>query len=148
MVDAHRERYGRLDVPVTNAGLGVGAPVDELRTKAVDLQLDLNLRSVVLFWHARAHRGEVALRLEATGKLPVPGLAGIALETAAGTSLALERATGGLRARRRVRDGPERLWTVLGASRGEPGILGDGIRHALLNDRSYPEALQAARAMV
>src|SRR4051812_27965210 len=50
VVAAHRERYGRLDVLVNNAGVGFGEPVGELTTKRVDLQLNTNLRSVILFY--------------------------------------------------------------------------------------------------
>jgi len=50
VVAAHRERYGRLDVLVNNAGVGIGEPVDGLTTKKVDLQLHTNLRSVLLFY--------------------------------------------------------------------------------------------------
>ncbi|HUB35529.1 MAG TPA: SDR family oxidoreductase [Solirubrobacteraceae bacterium] len=50
VVDAHRDRYGRLDVLVNNAGVGVGAPVAEIQTKRLDMQLDVNLRSIVLFY--------------------------------------------------------------------------------------------------
>ena len=39
-------------------------------------------------------------------------------------------------------------WTVMGASRGEAGILGEGIRQALLRDPTYRPALDAANAMV
>ena len=45
------------------------------------------------------------------------------------------------------RGGDERTWTVLGASRGEPGILGEGLRQALLRDATFAPALQAARGM-
>jgi NAD(P)-dependent dehydrogenase (short-subunit alcohol dehydrogenase family) len=45
---AHRDEYGRLDVLVNNAGVGIGQPMDEIRTKFLDLQLDVNLRAVVL----------------------------------------------------------------------------------------------------
>jgi len=48
LVSAHRERYGRLDVLVNNAGVGVGAPVGEIQTKRVDLQLNVNLRAVII----------------------------------------------------------------------------------------------------
>jgi NAD(P)-dependent dehydrogenase (short-subunit alcohol dehydrogenase family) len=50
VVERHRERFGRLDVLVNNAGLGIGAPVGETQTKRLDLQLDVNLRSIVLFY--------------------------------------------------------------------------------------------------
>jgi NAD(P)-dependent dehydrogenase (short-subunit alcohol dehydrogenase family) len=45
---AHRERYGRLDVLVNNAGVGVGAPLGETVTKYLDMQLAVNFRSMVL----------------------------------------------------------------------------------------------------
>lgn len=50
VVSEHRERFGRLDVLVNNAGVGVGAPVAEIDTKRLDMQLDVNLRSLVLFY--------------------------------------------------------------------------------------------------
>ncbi len=50
VVAAHRERYGRLDVLVNNAGVGLGAPIEETTTKKLDMQLDVNLRSIVLFY--------------------------------------------------------------------------------------------------
>ena len=50
VVDAHRERHGRLDVLVNNAGVGVGAAAAEIQTKRLDMQLDINLRQIVLFY--------------------------------------------------------------------------------------------------
>jgi NAD(P)-dependent dehydrogenase (short-subunit alcohol dehydrogenase family) len=50
VVAAHRERFGRLDVLVNSAGVGVGAAVADVQTKRVDMQLDLNLRAIVLFY--------------------------------------------------------------------------------------------------
>ena len=54
VVAAHEARHGRLDVLVNNAGVGLGAAVGEIQTKRVDLQLDVNLRSVVLFYREGA----------------------------------------------------------------------------------------------
>jgi len=50
VVAAHRERYGRLDVLVNNAGVGIGAPVADIQTKHLDIQLATNVRSIVLFY--------------------------------------------------------------------------------------------------
>jgi hypothetical protein len=63
-------------------------------------------------------------------------------------SLSLDRGSGGLTARRRDPKGRETSWTLLGASRGEAGILGEGIRQALLRDPTYSPALDAAGAML
>ena len=40
-----------------------------------------------------------------------------------------------------------REWKILGASRGEGGILGEGVRQALLRDPTYGPALDAAREL-
>jgi NAD(P)-dependent dehydrogenase (short-subunit alcohol dehydrogenase family) len=50
VVAAHRDRFGRLDVLVNNAGIGIGAPVGETETKRLDMQLDINLRAMVIFY--------------------------------------------------------------------------------------------------
>jgi NAD(P)-dependent dehydrogenase (short-subunit alcohol dehydrogenase family) len=41
---------GRLDVLVNNAGVGIGAAAGEHLTKRVDMQLDVNVRAIVLFY--------------------------------------------------------------------------------------------------
>jgi hypothetical protein len=99
----------------------------------------------VLCGAARGRRQDIAVRLEQV-RQDVPGMAGLTIETADGASFSLDRGPGGLHARRRSRDGQERTWTVLGASRGEGGILGEGIRQALLRDHVYQPALRCARA--
>jgi short-subunit dehydrogenase len=50
VVRLHRDRFGRLDVLVNNAGVGIGASAGEHQTKFVDLQLGVNLRAIVLFY--------------------------------------------------------------------------------------------------
>lgn len=52
VVAAHEAAYGRLDLLVNNAGVGIGEFVGDLTTKKVDLQLATNLRSVFLFYRA------------------------------------------------------------------------------------------------
>jgi glucose-6-phosphate dehydrogenase assembly protein OpcA len=102
----------------------------------------------VLSGTATLARQDIALRLEAAHELQVRGLAGLSIETASGTRLRLDRGTGGLRAYQRDTRGREHEWTILGASRGEAGILGEGIRQALLRDPTYRPALRAAQAML
>jgi hypothetical protein len=97
--------------------------------------------------HARGKRQEVVLRLEPEVQ-DVPGLAGVTIETADGMAISLDRGPGGLVAHRRDSKGGESKWTVLGASRGEGGILGEGVRQALLRDPTFKPALDAARTML
>jgi NAD(P)-dependent dehydrogenase (short-subunit alcohol dehydrogenase family) len=45
---AHRERYGRLDALANNAGVGIGGLMHETETKFLDMQLAINLRSLII----------------------------------------------------------------------------------------------------
>src|SRR6201991_1060410 len=96
---------------------------------------------------AHTRRQDVKLTL-APVDMSSPGLAGVTIELASGQAVSLDRAPGGLRAMRRERNGTERAWIVMGASRGGGGILGEGVRQALLRDPTYRPALKAAEAMV
>jgi len=48
MVTAHKERFGRMDFLMNNAGVGIGGMIADLATKKLDMQLDVNLRAVYL----------------------------------------------------------------------------------------------------
>ena len=84
VVAAHRERFGRLDVLVNGAGVGIGAPLAEVATKRADLQLDVNLRAPVLFYRECAellraagaeHRNALVVNLSSlSGKSGQPWL--------------------------------------------------------------------------
>ena len=97
---------------------------------------------------AKNRKHEIKLTLEPDETMTTPGLAGITLHSATGMSISLDRGPGGLTASRVTSDGEERTWTVTGASRGESGILGEGIRQALLRDHTYGPALAATQKMV
>src|SRR3954469_10305486 len=48
VVAQHRDSYGRMDVLINNAGVGIGAPIADAETKKLDMQLNVNLRGVYL----------------------------------------------------------------------------------------------------
>jgi glucose-6-phosphate dehydrogenase assembly protein OpcA len=77
----------------------------------------------------------------------VPGLAGVTVTWGEGNKLSLDRALGGLTARECSPERGEQSWLVLGASRGEGGILGEGVRQSHLRDPTYGPALRAAREL-
>jgi len=79
LVEEHRDRHGRLDVLVNSAGMGVAGPIDELPAKHVDLQLDVNLRAVLLVTAAalpllRDAHGLVVSLASIAGTIPSPRL--------------------------------------------------------------------------
>jgi short-subunit dehydrogenase len=84
VVARHRERFGRLDVLVNNAGVGIGAAAAEHQTKYVDMQLDVNLRAIVLFYResldmlraaGKEHRNALVVNMASlAGKSPSPWL--------------------------------------------------------------------------
>jgi glucose-6-phosphate dehydrogenase assembly protein OpcA len=94
---------------------------------------------------ARRRDGSVRIALEPLEQ-EVPGLVGVTASFGSELSLSLDRARGGLIAKEHSSRG-DREWQVLGSSRGEGGILGEGVRQALLRDPTYGPALAAARRL-
>jgi NAD(P)-dependent dehydrogenase (short-subunit alcohol dehydrogenase family) len=79
IVDEHRERHGRLDLLVNSAGVGIAGEVDELPVKHLDVQLDVNLRGLMLVTAAalpllRGVRGLVVNIASIAGTIPSPRL--------------------------------------------------------------------------
>ena len=92
LVAEHEERFGRLDVLVNSAGVGVGGTVEQLPAKHFDLQLSVNLRGLFLVTQAaipllRASRGWIVNLASIAGTLPTPGLATYGATKAAVISL-------------------------------------------------------------
>jgi NAD(P)-dependent dehydrogenase (short-subunit alcohol dehydrogenase family) len=50
VVGAHRDRYGRCDVLVNNAGIGMGELIGDMTTKKLDIQINTNFRAIPLFY--------------------------------------------------------------------------------------------------
>ena len=48
VVSEHEQRYGRMDVLMNNAGVGIGGSIADVKTKHLDMQIDVNLRAVFI----------------------------------------------------------------------------------------------------
>ena len=92
LVETHVERHGGLDVLVNSAGLGVAGGIESQPVNHIDLQLDVNLRGLVLVTkaalpHLRETKGLVVNLASIAGTGPVPELPIYAATKAAVISL-------------------------------------------------------------
>ena len=79
IVDELRERHGRLDLLVNSAGVGIAGSIDELETRHIDRQLNINLRGLMLVTAAalpllREASGIIVNLASIAGTIPSPQL--------------------------------------------------------------------------
>lgn len=48
LVNGHVEKYGRIDVLVNSAGVGIGGQLEGYETKYIDMQLAVNIRAMII----------------------------------------------------------------------------------------------------
>ena len=92
LVAEHRERFGRLDMLVNSAGIGIAGTVESLPAKHLDLTIGVNLRGLFLVTQKaipllRESRGWIVNLASIAGTIPTPGLSAYGATKAAVISL-------------------------------------------------------------
>jgi NAD(P)-dependent dehydrogenase (short-subunit alcohol dehydrogenase family) len=92
LVAEHRERFGRLDMLVNSAGIGIAGTVESLPAKHLDLTVGVNLRGLFLVTQKaipllRESHGWIVNLASIAGTLPTPGLSAYGATKAAVISL-------------------------------------------------------------
>jgi NAD(P)-dependent dehydrogenase (short-subunit alcohol dehydrogenase family) len=92
LVAEHRERFGRLDMLVNSAGIGIAGTVEGLPAKHLDLTVGVNLRGLFLVTQKaipllREARGWIVNLASIAGTIPTPGLSAYGATKAAVISL-------------------------------------------------------------
>jgi short-subunit dehydrogenase len=80
VVVEHQAAWGRIDVLVNNAGRGILGPFDQIDPKYIELQLDLNLRAVIMF--TRLSLAALRAAVAETGRALVVNVSSIAGKSA------------------------------------------------------------------
>jgi len=79
IVAEHKDRFGGMDVLVNSAGIGIAGTVESLQTKHLDLQLNINLRGLLLVSREaipllKETKGWIVNLASIAGTTPTPGL--------------------------------------------------------------------------
>jgi len=79
VVAEHSDRFGGMDMLVNSAGIGIGGTVESLQTKHIDLQLNINLRGLLLVSREaipllKQTKGWIVNLASIAGTTPTPGL--------------------------------------------------------------------------
>jgi short-subunit dehydrogenase len=78
LVESHVEKYGRIDVLVNSAGVGIGGQLEGYETKFIDMQLAVNIRSMIIVTREAMPYLKAAAGENANGMAHVFNLASIA----------------------------------------------------------------------